>query len=497
METTQKVKKTTKPVIGKYIIDTLSIGMYNHPLMLFREYVQNSSDAIDEICKTGELKREDAKIEINIDGQARSLIIKDNGGGVPAEKARSILFDIGLSSKRIDTNRGFRGIGRLGGLGYCKKLRFVTKAKGEKLYSESIWDCEKIKELICGDDTISDISDIIGSITQFYQHKYNKGIDDHFFIVEMNDVKSSRNMLIDVPIVNAYLSEVAPVPFNHFEFSYSEKIEKELKLKVPNYEAYNVFVNGEQIFKPYKDIIAIGKKVRDKIENIKFIEFNNGDGALSFGWIADLKLLGTINPSNLVDGIRIRTGNILIGDKNILSGFFREKRFNNYLVGELHIVNHKLIPNSRRDDFEDNIFKDEFYNCFIKEIGIPFSLKVREASEFRSQQRKQNSQNNLVAKIEKIIKEGYLSEEQKKDIETGVCRMKGNNANIDTNKLDLLIGNLAKTKHCLDINKKKSKGFNNKKLLKSVFDIIYNKSTNKSEAEEIIHTICSYWKSDE
>ena len=482
------MEKLKKPVIGKYILDTLSIGMYNHPLMLIREYIQNSSDAIDEICKAGKLKKEDAKIEININGQTEAVVIKDNGIGVPAEKAWNTLFNIGLSSKRIDTNRGFRGIGRLGGLGYCKRLRFVTKAKGEKIYSESIWDCEKMRELV-GNNTVSDASDIIGDVTQFYQHKYNKDTDDHFFIVEMNNVRSSRDMLIDVPIVSTYLSEVAPVPFNHFEFSYSEKIEKELKSKVPNYETYKIFVNGKQIFKPYKDIVNIHKKINDKITDVRFIKFNNGDSLLSFGWIADLKLLGIINPSNHVDSIRVRSGNILIGDRNILSGFFREKRFNSYLVGELHIVDHKLIPNSRRDDFEDSKFGEEFYDCFVREIGLPFSRKIRESSEFRSQQRRLISQNNLITKAEKIIKEGYLSDGQKKDIETGLHRMKEDKVNIfDTNKLDLLICNLAKTKHYLDINKK-SESFGNKELLKLVFDINYKNSTNKTEAEEIIHRI--------
>ena len=35
------------PIFGKNVIETLSEGMYDNPLFLFREYVQNSADAID------------------------------------------------------------------------------------------------------------------------------------------------------------------------------------------------------------------------------------------------------------------------------------------------------------------------------------------------------------------------------------------------------------------------------------------------------------------
>ena len=36
--------------IGKFILDSLAIGMYNDPLMVIREYIQNSVDSIDNRC---------------------------------------------------------------------------------------------------------------------------------------------------------------------------------------------------------------------------------------------------------------------------------------------------------------------------------------------------------------------------------------------------------------------------------------------------------------
>ena len=68
-----------KPIIGKYILDTLSVGMYNEPMMLFREYIQNSVDSIDQL-----INKRKAQININIDGMRK---IRD----LIKEKVQSIL----------------------------------------------------------------------------------------------------------------------------------------------------------------------------------------------------------------------------------------------------------------------------------------------------------------------------------------------------------------------------------------------------------------------
>ena len=52
-----------------------------------------------------------------------------------------------------------------------------------------------------------------------------------------------------------------------------------------------------------------------------------------------------------VKGFRTRAGNIQVGDENILSEIFTEKRFNSWAVGEAHILDKKIQPNGRRDNF--------------------------------------------------------------------------------------------------------------------------------------------------
>ena len=43
-------------IIGKHTLESLTSGMYADPYVVFREYIQNSTDAIDSAYKEGVLK---------------------------------------------------------------------------------------------------------------------------------------------------------------------------------------------------------------------------------------------------------------------------------------------------------------------------------------------------------------------------------------------------------------------------------------------------------
>ena len=134
--------------IGKFTLESLTTGMYNEPETCFREYIQNAVDAIDEAVEEQLLTIDESRIEIIIDDEHRAISIKDNGAGISANNARKTLLDIGNSSKLHTENRGFRGIGRLGGLSYCKKLSFCTTSKGEDIKTIVTFDCELLKSLL-------------------------------------------------------------------------------------------------------------------------------------------------------------------------------------------------------------------------------------------------------------------------------------------------------------------------------------------------------------
>jgi molecular chaperone HtpG len=456
--------------------------------MLYREYIQNSVDSIDEISFTKPSHKNKAKIEINIDGRNRRIIINDNGAGIKGEDAWATLFNIGKSNKLSTISRGFRGIGRLGGIGYCDELRFKTKASGESIYTESVWNTKRLREIISNSSLSKNTTDIIKEVTEFEQKHYSGPLKDHFFIVEMFNVSSTKDICLDVPEVKSYISQVAPVPFDVNKFSYSEQIEKKLIENVPLYDVYKIYVNGEQIFKPYQDEVNISSKLKDKIKNINFFELKNDEEYLAFGWIAKLQYLGSINRSNLFDCIRIRCGNILVGDKNLLSEFFREERFNSYLIGELYIANDKLIPNSRRDDFEYNLHKEKLYNCFIKEVGIPYSKKIRDASEERSRIKFNNREINIKQEAEQIIKHGFYSANQKRRVINDLLKIIKETDNIDNTSINDLLENVNNSRFYFEMDHNNIKR-KDKEKLKKICETIYESCSNKSEAQKVIKSI--------
>lgn len=109
----------SEPIAGKFLLEILTKGMYSNPMHVYREYIQNSSDSIDRAIESGILQATEAEIHIFIDDKERNIVIRDNGLGIPLDIAKTKLMNVGASDKDGVTERGFRGIGRLGGLAYA------------------------------------------------------------------------------------------------------------------------------------------------------------------------------------------------------------------------------------------------------------------------------------------------------------------------------------------------------------------------------------------
>ena len=61
-------------MIGPGIFGLVTVGMYDNPLAIYREYIQNSTDAIASMAVS-----EEGKVEITIDPSERRIKIWDNG----------------------------------------------------------------------------------------------------------------------------------------------------------------------------------------------------------------------------------------------------------------------------------------------------------------------------------------------------------------------------------------------------------------------------------
>ncbi|WP_455874753.1 ATP-binding protein [Rhizobium yanglingense] len=135
-------------VIGRDVLELVSSAMYVDPMTIYREYIQNAADAIDDARQSGILRSEPGKVTIDIDTATRSIRIRDNGTGVKNADFSRKMGALGASGKRGTTARGFRGVGRLAGLGYAQELIFRSRAVGDDRVAELAWDCRKLKSLL-------------------------------------------------------------------------------------------------------------------------------------------------------------------------------------------------------------------------------------------------------------------------------------------------------------------------------------------------------------
>jgi len=168
----------------------------------------------------------------------------------------------------------------------------------------------------------------------------------------------------------------APVPYST-AFSLKTKIYEELKKENLPIDEYNIFINGDQIFKAYTKTIyreVKGKKQPvGEIFDIQFLKEYTSEGNLLFwGWYGLSKFEKQLAMINIARGIRLRKDNIQIGSDYTLVKFFREQRGNYYFFGEVHAFNRDLIPNARRDYFKDNetcqLFEKKLREIFHREL---------------------------------------------------------------------------------------------------------------------------------
>ena len=273
--------------IGKFVLDSLTIGMYEDPIIIYREYIQNATDAIDDAIELGFIKsKEESTIDINIDENEKSITIKDNGCGIKSCESISRLCDVGNSQKSYDKKRGFRGIGRLAGVAYCDRLTFITSYKGEDKKSIITWDCIKLKQLL--EPGKYKELDLVKVIELCVEAKFeDENIDTHYFEVKLDNVDYNLNLLKE-PIVKDYVTQVAPIEIDSTMFKYyvdtQTGIEKFMKENNIPIEEYPIRLNNEYITKQYKMTLKDkNNKPIDNIVGVKKQIITNDDGKNGMG----------------------------------------------------------------------------------------------------------------------------------------------------------------------------------------------------------------------
>ena len=376
--------------VGKNILDNLTTGMYSDSKVIYREYIQNACDQIDLAIQLGILASNEGFVDIYIDNKKRYISIKDNATGVKSANFVEDVGDIANSNKEIGKNKGFRGIGSLCGLAYCKTLVFTTSYKGEAVKSIMTCDAEKMRSMLVENKKYS-LDEVWDEIVSYRTESEVE--DEHYFEVELIGVNKENTDLLDQNKVRNYLSFVVPVPYSN-KFILRNQIYGFAKKLGVHIDEYRVLVNGAQVFKEYttklKEKSGSNYKNYDEITKLEFKEFRNGDDELIawmwYGISCFDKQIPDINPMR---GIRVRSSNIQLGGDDTLEPLFKEKRGNYYFVGEVFAVDKKLIPNSQRDYFNENesrvLFEDLLREYFYDVLHNLYYQANRMKNDYKRQ----------------------------------------------------------------------------------------------------------------
>jgi hypothetical protein len=397
-------------VIGKDILELLSSSMYVDPMTIYREYVQNAADAIDEARANGQLgASEPGKVTINIDAAARSVKITDNGTGIAHADFVDRLTAFGASKKRGQGARGFRGVGRLAGLGYCQELVFRSRTQAENKVSEMRWDCRKLKTILRSSEEHHDLGDAVAQVVEFRRIPAGN-LPERFFEVEMQGIVRHRNdQLLSAAAVNNYLSQVAPVPFRQ-DFLFKDKILEHVGSHVRLCDLQIHVGEGNQaVFRPHRESLEIGVGVFDAFTEAELLTIEGIDGETAcVGWVLHHGYTGALPAACNVRGLRVRCGNIQVGDDRLFEELFPEARFNAWSVGELHVIDLRIVPNGRRDHFEQSV---HFHNLLthLAPVAREITRRCRTSSVQRKWSRDFELREMAIREKAAIIKQGALS----------------------------------------------------------------------------------------
>jgi hypothetical protein len=348
-------------IVGSFFLETLTTGMYENPFHCIREYIQNSFDSVNDAAADNLIRRDAGKVTITVTGSGsrQSISVRDNGAGASLESAIEAFVSLGASRKRPQKHAGFRGIGRLAGIAYCTTLRFTTKAADEVEASVISFDCAKLRGFMAPGATPRNVSDVIRESVNVSRLPETKG--EHFTDVEMVGLTGTGLEFAKPELLTPYLSQYCPTDYSS-AFPFADQIRKfaegfghplptiEVELRVKRDRA--------RITKAYKK--SYPTTGSQEVSTLTRIEPVGGKENGWFGWFGISNFPGEI-PDGTVAGVRFRQKNIQIGDAAIIEKIAStltkkgsDRRLQRWAVGEIFVVNTGVVPNARRDGFEDN-----------------------------------------------------------------------------------------------------------------------------------------------
>ena len=332
------MRRPSEQTLRPSLLRLVTSGMYDDPLALYREYLQNAADSTAG-------SPEPSRVEIHLDPRLAQVRIRDYGPGLTSQQAIDSLVPVGQSTKSAATHRGFRGIGRLAGLPFAEAVAFTTRAGNDEPPVRVTWDALRLRS----DEPAEElpVSDCVK-----VERLPADDVPAQYFEVEVRGVaRYAAGSVLNRQRVRDYIAEVCPVPLSA-DFPFRERAEEHLGDALYTMEV-SVDGNGT-IARPHAGGIEFAGGRTDRFKSVETFDVQEIDSQerAAAGWIAHTSYLGAIPKGSGIRGIRARCGNIQVGGEGVFDHLFKEDRLNRWTVGEVHILDPRLLPNGRRDYFE-------------------------------------------------------------------------------------------------------------------------------------------------
>lgn len=390
-------------LVGGDILRLVTAGMYENPLVIYREYLQNAADSLSS------LGDDTGSVNITIDPVESQVTIMDDGTGLSPTDTVRRLVHIGNSIKVPGVDRGLRGVGRLSALAFAENVHFTTRARASEPVTRVCWSGRKLREL---DVTHVGAQTAVEACTTV-QSLRSDDWPDRFFQVTVDRVtRHAASTILNEDAVRSYIAEVCPVPLAS-SFPLACEIRDFLAVHT-DYFVLDVRLSGNHtpIMRPFGQAIPLTDDYSAAFERLetRVIPQVDRDRPAAVVWLAHTPYAGSIPRRLAIRGLRARAGNIQIGSDDIFEHLFHETRFNGWCVGEVHIVDSRIVPNGRRDYFETSPHLRNLEN-HIGAVAHEISSQCRRASSQRNKLRTVKTTINQVKRARDLAASGYLNRE--------------------------------------------------------------------------------------
>jgi molecular chaperone HtpG len=258
------------------------------------------------------------------------------------------------------------------------------------------------------DNNAEDLADFVGRITTL--SVADGAWPDRFFEVELSGVvRQGDDRLLRPETVSDYLAQVAPVGLSE-DFSLRSEIQHFLEPYSQGTKLEITVNESEPIVRPHRDETPAGEKGPIALRELQTFEIPGLDGGVAaVGWIAHHDYDGAIPTGALIKGLRVRIGGIQIGGSALLEDVFPETRFSSWTVGEVNLIDPRIVPNGRRDNFEQNGHLANLLN-HLSPIARDIARRCRDSSADRQRRRNFELQAAGVEQQLGVLEQGALAD---------------------------------------------------------------------------------------